>query len=446
MLECPGAQPTLCKPLKILIVSPYWPWPLNSGGSVAQFGWIDYLRHRHALTLLAPAPSAAEDAAVEKLRQLWPEVKIIPVRPPSASRPTLLGSFKAVLRNLPVVNHLYHALARKVNQPGSPTGSGRLARLSERLVTTVAAEARQGYDLVQVEYTEMLSLIHALPTDVPNLFSQIEIHYMVRERARSAASSASAYENYLYASDRALELDTLRRYDAIATMSEHDQRLLQAELPECDIRASPFAYVHPPGEHAEFRITPFANRLVYIGGSSHTPNVDAVEWFAATAWPTLRAQFPGLVLEVVGDWEPTLRQRLEAVLGVVFRGFVDDAAAVLQGAVMVVPLRVGSGIRTKILMAMTLGVPVVTTSVGVEGIDAEDGREVLRADDPADFATAVARLIRNPPESERLARNASAFVQRAFSPEASGARRDAIYQELQAKHASKHQREANHAG
>ncbi len=399
---------------------------MSSGGSVAQFGWIDYLRHRHEITLLVPVHVQAQRAAVEELRRLWPNVTLIPVvSAGSEARPTPLARIKAFVRELPVIRGAYHALARKFKPP--PVGSGQLAALSRPLVAAAAIEARRGYDLIQVEYIEMVSMIHVLPPEVPNLFSHIEIQYVMRGRGRDEVSRTDSYHDYVYAQEKAYELDTLRRYDTLVTMSETDREFLRAELPDADIHASPFGFVPAPGEQAGFRLSAFADRITYIGGSMHSPNVDAVRWFLETMWPTLSGRFPNLVFQVIGDWHETVRREFRAGPNVVFTGFVEDVAALLRGSIMVVPLRVGSGIRTKILMAMTLGVPVVATPVGMEGIGTTNGAEILCAGDPEGFVEAVVRLMRDQAYADAVAQNASKFVQKHYSVDSAGARRDAIY-------------------
>ncbi len=401
---------------------------------MAQFGWIEYLRQKHEITLLVPIQSLAQQPAIDELRGLWPNVRLIPVMPDATeARLTPVARIKAVIRQLPVIKGAYHALARKLKPV--PFGSGQLAMLPKRVVETVATEACRGYDLIHVEYIEMLSAIHLLPPGVPNLFCHIEIHYVMRARSVDEASREDTYHGYLLAREKALELDLLRRYDALVTMSENDRQVLQTELPECDIHASPFAFVNAPGEQAGFRISKFADRLTYIGGSMHPPNVDAVRWFLETMWPTLSARFPTLTFQIIGEWNEQVRQQYGSIRNVVFTGFVKDVSALLQGSIMVVPLRVGSGIRTKILMAMTLGVPVVTTLVGVEGIDAVHQKEVLCGQDADAFVESVALLVQNPAEADRIAHNAWAFVQNHYSAEAAGARRDEIYHLVRARRA-----------
>ncbi len=402
---------------------------------MAQFGWIDYLRHRHEITLLTPVHNDAEAAACETLRKLWPEVTMSPVHAPGfGKRPPAWQRAKDWLKNTPPGQAAHRALVRWQNY-APRVESQRIVMLPRYLIAPASAEARRGYDVIQVEYTEFLSMVHALPADVPNLFAQIEIHYVVRDRARSEKSRADAYENYVFAQEKSRELDSLRHYDSVVTMSEYDRSVLQAELPLADIRCSPFAYVNPPGQTSGFQLSPFAQRLVYVGAQWHTPNVDAVEWFLATMWPALSARFPKLEFHVVGEWTAEFRGRYGTSERVVFPGFVADLTEALRGAIMVVPLRVGSGIRTKILMAMTLGVPVVTTSVGVEGIDATDGKELLCADQPEAFVAAVARLVEDQPTADRIATDAHDFIQHRFSQEATGARRDEIWRSLHARHA-----------
>jgi glycosyltransferase involved in cell wall biosynthesis len=136
--------------------------------------------------------------------------------------------------------------------------------------------------------------------------------------------------------------------------------------------------------------------LVFTGDMGFDPNVHAAHLLADTVLPRVRRSLPEVTLWLVGRRPDPSVVRL-ARPGVVVTGEVPDMLPYLHGAaVYVAPLRTGAGTRTKLLEAMAAGLPIVTTRIGLEGIDAEDGREIIVADEPASMAEAVVHLLRNP--------------------------------------------------
>jgi glycosyltransferase involved in cell wall biosynthesis len=411
--------------MKILIVSEQWPWPLDSGGKVAQFGWIDYLRHHYKITLIVPIFGNGPVLVPEELRTLWPDVRLIAASPAHAFdwKATLKAAIKRVL---------FYDLIRSLLLSGPadslPTTVPNLPRW---LIQAVATESALGYDLIQVEYYNLLSLIHGLPENVPKVFCHLELQFVVRERTRCLISGGDHYERYMYANARATELDNLARYDAILTMTEHDRLTLERDLPNNMIWASPFAFVRTPARRSQPVSThPFSGCLVYLGGSDHQPNVDAVSWFLKEMWPTLIARQPSLRLKVVGRWSPEARKPFKDLPGVVFTGFVEDLDDLLPGTIMIVPLRIGSGMRTKILLGMALGIPIVTTRIGAEGIAAVHRRDVLYADEPSGFVTMIFQLIDDPALQEAMSISGRTLIADNYSPEAMGRLRASIYETI----------------
>jgi glycosyltransferase involved in cell wall biosynthesis len=145
--------------------------------------------------------------------------------------------------------------------------------------------------------------------------------------------------------------------------------------------------------------------LVTLGTLHYPPNADGIRWFLTEVFPRVRQELPGASLTVIGKNPPPdfLRMAEEKTNGLQVTGYVDDLEPYLEkAAAMVVPLRAGGGMRVRILEAFARGMPVVTTSIGLEGIDARSGEEVLVADDPQDFARAVLRLLREKELREKL--------------------------------------------
>jgi glycosyltransferase involved in cell wall biosynthesis len=163
--------------------------------------------------------------------------------------------------------------------------------------------------------------------------------------------------------------------------------------------AEPPAQVH--ADRTELRGD--APVLLFVGALDYEPNTEAMSWFLREVWPTVRAGRPDAVVHVVGRGAEALGSEARAD-GVELLGTVADLQAELDRAdVSIVPIRVGAGTRLKVIEALANHLPIVTTSVGSEGIAVADGRTALVADDAATFAGAVLRLIADGDLRQRLA-------------------------------------------
>jgi glycosyltransferase involved in cell wall biosynthesis len=170
--------------------------------------------------------------------------------------------------------------------------------------------------------------------------------------------------------------------------------------------------------------TPFAARsdLVFVGGFQHPPNVDAVCWFVAEVMPLLRDDGgEAMRLHVIGSKVPPQVLAL-ACDDVVVHGFVADIEPYLDGCrLSVAPLRYGAGVKGKINMAMSYGLPVVATAVAVEGMHLQSGSDVLVADSAVDFAAAIRRAYHDAELWQNLSDRGLANVREHFSFDAARA-------------------------
>ncbi len=155
--------------------------------------------------------------------------------------------------------------------------------------------------------------------------------------------------------------------------------------------------------------------LVFTGKMDYRPNVDAMLWFVSEIWPSVKRRRPDVKLVVVGQKPHPKLRGLGKMPGVSLTGFVPDVRPFMASAsVFVVPLRMGSGTRLKVLQAMAMGKAIVSTSVGAEGLGVENGRELLLADSPEDFADAVVALLDDEALRRRLGAAAMEFVSERF--------------------------------
>jgi glycosyltransferase involved in cell wall biosynthesis len=174
-----------------------------------------------------------------------------------------------------------------------------------------------------------------------------------------------------------------------------------------------------------------SRRVVFVGSMDYHANVDAVTHFAREVWPRLRERLPGLVFSIVGRAPAPEVRALAAQPGVEVTGTVADVRPYYRDALAaVIPLRVGGGSRLKILEAMAAGVPVVSTRLGAEGIDARDGVDIILAESADEFCDAVARLAEGDGARRELVAAGRALVRARYDWSSVGASLIKIYEEM----------------
>jgi len=224
------------------------------------------------------------------------------------------------------------------------------------------------------------------PGHPPLIFDTIDLHFLREQRGAALLDDPVAAR--AAAVTRSAELAVARASDQVWVVSDHEAAVLQAEDPALVVSVIP--NIHEIRE----AVPPFAARrdLLFVGGFQHPPNQDAVAYFVGQVLPLIRPRLPGVRLVVVGPDVPAAVQGLAAP-DVVIAGHVPEIEPVFdRSRVLVAPLRYGAGLKGKIGQSLAYGLPLVTTSVGAEGMDLVDGRHALIADAPAAFADAVVRL------------------------------------------------------
>jgi len=211
------------------------------------------------------------------------------------------------------------------------------------------------------------------------------------------------------------EGEACRRFDRVVAVSDQDAGHLRATYGAGDVTAIPTGVdldYFEPSVRGGARST----ELVFTGSMDWLPNQDGIEWFAAEVWPLILAGQPDATLTVVGR-NPGARVRALADRhpAVSVTGTVPDVRPYLRrAAALVVPLRIGGGTRLKIYEAMAMGLPVVSTTVGAEGLPLTEEAHFLRADEPATLAAACLRLLRDPARAMALGTAGAEFVRSRF--------------------------------
>lgn len=370
---------------KILIILPYVPYPLVSGGQIAVFGMIDYLRTRFDLSLVMPFSNAVAD-----LEKAWPDLTIythkqslrnkISVRLLKYIFEAFISFYVSFLRARKINSHSYHVYFFDINK--------KLISLVNDLLS------KNKYDFVQVEFYEYLPLICFLPPELNTIFIHHELRYIRNERTEQERGTESVLKSFLLAQNKGQEIQFLKMYSKIVTVSDIDKQLLAKDINPVKLFSSPLAIK----SNKDLRINyTFENKIFLLGGSSHWPNVSGLEWFMANCWPIISSENKDLKLIIIGDWSESNMKPFKAPR-VNFLGFVDELQEVFNNGILVVPLKVGSGMRMKIIDAVNYNIPFVTTEVGIEGLNFKDSEECFIANEPAEFSRKLLQLV----NSEKL--------------------------------------------
>jgi GT2 family glycosyltransferase len=248
------------------------------------------------------------------------------------------------------------------------------------------------------------------------IFHTSDLHYLRQERLAALKESESLRQEA--AQSKKVELSLVRSVDLTIVHGAVERDILRNEVSDANVAVFPWLLGVAGRSNAFDR----RRDIMFIGGYQHPPNVDAVQYFVAEIFPIIKAQEPDMKFYVVGSKPPAALRRI-ARDDVIVTGFVPDLSEYLERCrLSVAPLRYGAGIKGKVGFSLSHGVPCVVSPVGAEAMDLESGREVLIAENPADFAQAVLRLYRDEALWNLLSENGMAYVRRHYSVSAGRAR------------------------
>jgi glycosyltransferase involved in cell wall biosynthesis len=204
------------------------------------------------------------------------------------------------------------------------------------------------------------------------------------------------------------------RMKAVLTCSHVDRSILQRLCPTVPMHVIPNAV---DTEHYVPMGTPEPRTVLFQGGMDWHPNRDAVQFFACDIFPRLRRLVPGVKFRAAGRLaSEAFRRRFDKIPDVEFTGTIPDMRTeIAKATVCIVPLRIGSGTRLKILEAAAMAKPIVSTRMGAEGLDFIAGEEILLADEPTHFVATVAGLLKDEARRKSLGRLARLRVERQYS-------------------------------
>lgn len=393
--------------MKVLMLTPYLPYPLVSGGQIRTYNLLKALSKTHDITLFALIKDEAERAHLSELQKYCKKITLFKrTKHPFVPRNILLAGFSSypfvVTRNLPL------GMKRAVQK-----------------------ELESGnYDLIHAETFYMMPNIP--PTRTPIILAEQTIEYLGYQDYMKKA-------NPLLRPILAIDVTKIKyweRYywnkaDKLITMSDEDKQFIEREL-----RHATNTSVVANGVDLDFfsatkKKLPKDPTVLFVGTFKWLPNIEAVEEIVHKIWPEVIAKLPTAKLKIVG-FSPTnkildyAKDPSITVLG----GIDDIREAFATSHMLLAPIRSGKGTRYKVLEAMITATPVVATTLAAEGIDLRNGENVLIADTPSSLADSTIRLLTNKPLQQKMGLAGQELVRQNYSWDTIAKELDHVYKEF----------------
>jgi polysaccharide biosynthesis protein PslH len=378
--------------MKILVLSPKPPWPPYDGGAVATMRCIEGLAAAGAIISVLAMKTEKHGAASGH----------------SSQSPASLQYYDTVavdtrIRPLKMLaNLLFSAEPYDLQR-------FRSEQYSEALHSLLL---REHFDIIQCEgllFSYYIDGIRSI-TDTPLIFRAHNVEHRIREMMAELATVPveKDYLKNLASRLRKLELRALKQFDAIIPISEPDFQWFKSAAPDRPMMLSETgANVTEPFNEPDNA----GLRVGFIGALNWQPNIDALRWFLAAVWPRVLRTLPDATFHIAGRSATAKAKVLIAGKNVFHEGEVEDANRfVASMTVMIAPLFAGSGLRIKIIEAMSHGKTVVATPVAAEGLPVEDHREILIGTDAVSFSDALISALSDPQLRADIGAKARALV------------------------------------
>ncbi|MBI1806210.1 MAG: glycosyltransferase [Ignavibacteria bacterium] len=395
--------------MKILFTLPYVPVPATFGGAMRVFHLMKLVSQRHDVSIITYG---------------WPEEEF-----------NLRDQLGSQVKSIHVVSRHWPRKLRRIAQLYSLFGKHSffymLARSKEMQTRIDQVLSHNDFDIVQTEFAHMASF--DLKTNGVKILDSHNVEYDNFRRMWLNSNSPLRRLHYRseYKKFYREELDACTNYDALFVTSARDKAILDADIPSIS------KYIVPNGVDAKYFTpsleTPEPYSIVFTGAMSYVPNYDGMTYFLDNIFPLILKKIPEARVYIVGSRPPKhLTQR--ASTNVIVTGFVDDVRPyVWRSSVYIVPLRMGSGTRLKVLEAMAMRKPIVTTSIGCEGIDVVNGESALIADEPHSFAESVVKILHDNALRQKLIRNGYDLMRSRYEWSVIGDVLEELYQSLSQK-------------
>lgn len=399
--------------MKILTLWHDLPSPYT-GESLPAFNLLRHLGKRHSITLLTFQSITEEARYVYDLSKHCEVIKPLRIAVPNSLPEQVLSTAKNTLSP----KNLFSKHPSFFNFYYSPRMQAQIGEL---------LTARE-FDLI---YTSASMAYYVQDVDLPKVVHSYDcVTDQYREKYLSMRNTGAKFFWWVqYLKIKRYEGNTFKKFDACIVVSTHEQKTVQSYFPNIN------AVVVPNGVDSEF-FSPACvaedwPSLVFVGDMAYQPNIDAMLYFCSQSYKEIRKEIPVVKLYIVGRNPPKDIQSLSSDKSIVVTGYVEDVRPYLtRASVVVAPFVSGTtGIKNKVLEAMAMAKPVVSTSMGVQGIDVSPNENALIANEPEEFARRVIELLSNAQLRQQIGNSGRKLVETGYSWEKAAKQLDEVFKQ-----------------
>jgi glycosyltransferase involved in cell wall biosynthesis len=374
--------------MKILFLSRWFPYPTNNGSKLRIYNLLRGLAAQHEITLVTFADQPEIDLEPAELTSICQEIRVVPWQP---YNPHSLRARLGFLSMTP--------------RSAVDTYSLAMQRTIEEMITSGQ------FDVVIASQWEMAGYSNCFQ-EVPALFEEVEVGLLYEQYAQATLLRERVRYGLSWAKHRHYLARLLKDFQACTVVSEKEKQLLTSIKPDNRIVETIPNCINLD-DYYKNTSTLNPNALIFTGSFRYHANYEAMVWFLEEVYPLIFAQIPDVQLTITGDHanKPLPMQKNVSLVG-----YVDDIQSlIVTSSVSIVPLLVGGGTRLKILEAMALCTPVVSTTKGAEGLNVQHENNIFIADAPEAFAEAVVSLLQKPELRKSIAENAYSLVSEHYN-------------------------------
>jgi glycosyltransferase involved in cell wall biosynthesis len=377
--------------MRILFLSQVLPYPLDAGPKTRGYFVLRHLARSHEVTLLTFVRDTDRGQDITHLAELCHEVYTVPMERSRLRDARFLAESLFTQQPFLIVRDQVPAMTDRVRQ----LVASRPFDVIHADQLWMAQYALAGRAACTNPAPSVILDQHNAVHLIPRRLAEGESNYLKRQFLAREAQVMTTYE-----------VEVCRRFDHVVWVTDEDRRAVAARSQPTSVGPQTPSTVIPictdPTLISPVEPAPIRRRITFLGGLHWPPNVQGAVWFATQVFPQVRAEIPDALLTVIGKSPP----RELVGEGIEVTGYVADLMPYLaETGVFIVPLHAGGGMRVKILDAWSWGLPVVSTTIGAEGISIHDGKDILIADTAQTFAQAVIQVLRDPVMAQQLGQN-----------------------------------------
>lgn len=416
--------------MKLLIVSPSIPYPLSNGGNVAQFSMLSYLQDHMDIDYCCVVWSTEQLERIDALKKELPKINFIVFNQITAETKKPQSAFLRFYKRL--------VLFLRVKTSKKIKGSSNIINEFHNYQFTVINVKKEAYidelqkllsqdcwDVIQTEFFEMIELVHLFPKKAKTIFVSHESKTLRMDSAKDYSKAKDSFKDYLIHLNKHIEISFLKAYDTVIVFSAEDKSRLKDFGVE-NIAVSPFSVMN---YERDAIVSDHYDKLIFLGGSNHYPNVEGLNWFIENIFPSIYDRYKTPLI-VVGNWNENLISTYKEG-AIQYVGFVENLESIFKNAILIVPVRIGNGIRTKILLGLKMKVPIISTSLGIEGLNLMDNENIFVANTCEEFMDKMG-FLKNSERNEinGVVEKGLQFFEKNYSLNVLGEIRLNIYKEL----------------